>query len=75
MDDNEAIDLLEKQLVALEDAKLDMSMDRQFFYVGEYDLALEGVYVAHKRHPGILDAAEVQALVDDFNMDTSEFDA
>ncbi|MBZ8119892.1 hypothetical protein KUD11_14720 [Roseovarius sp. LXJ103] len=74
MDDKEAIDLLEKQLVALENAKLDMSMDRKFFYVGEYDLTLEGVYVAHKRHPGVLDPAEIQALVEDFNLDTAEFD-
>ncbi len=74
MNDEEAIDLLEKQLVALERAGKIIPGDRQFFYVGEYDLALEGVYVAHKRHPGVLDDAEVRALVDDFGMDTAEFD-
>lgn len=74
MDDKEAIDLLEKQIVTLEKAGIDMSGDRKFFYVGEWDLALEGVYVAYKKHPGILDAAEVMALVEDFRMDTAEFD-
>lgn len=74
MTDEEAIDLLEKQIIALVAAGIDMSMDQQFFRVGEYDLALEGVYVAHKKHPGLLDAQEVRALVDDFGMDTSEFD-
>lgn len=74
MDDKEAIDLLEKQIKILERAGIDMSGDREFFYVGEWDLALEGVYVAHKKHPGVLNADEVLALVDDFGMDTSEFD-
>ena len=74
MDDKEAIDLLEKQIKILERAGIDMSGDREFFYVGEYDLALEGVYVAHKKHRGVLNAQEVQALVDDFGMDTAEFD-
>ncbi len=49
-------------------------MDQQFFWVGEYDLALEGVYVAYKKHPGILDTTEVTALVEDFGIDTAEFD-
>lgn len=74
MDDKEAISLLEKQIMALVAAGVDMSMDQEFFRVGEYDLALEGVYVAYKRHPGVLDAQEVRALVDDFGMDTAEFD-
>jgi len=74
MNDKEAIDLLEKQLDALEKAGKIIPGDREFFYVGEYDLALEGVYVAHKRHPGVLDDMEVRALVDDFGMDTAEFD-
>ncbi len=74
MDDKEAIDLLEKQIKILERAGIDMSGDREFFYVGEWDLALEGVYVAHKKYPGVLNAQEVQALVDDFGMDTAEFD-
>ena len=74
MTDKEAINLLEKQIIALVAAGVDMSMDQEFFRVGEYDLALEGVYVAHNRHPGVLDAQEVRALVDDFGMDTAEFD-
>jgi hypothetical protein len=74
MNDKEAIELLEKQIKALEQAGIDMSGDRTFFYVGEWDLVLEGVYVAHKKHPGVLNAQEVRALVDDFGMDTSEFD-
>lgn len=74
MDDKEAIELLEKQIKALEQAGIDMSGDRTFFYVGECDLALEGVYVANKKHPGVLNAQEVRALVDDFGMDTTEFD-
>jgi len=74
MNDKEAINLLDKQIRALEKAGIEMSGDRTFFYVGEWDLALEGVYVAHKKHPGVLDAQEVQALVDDFGLDTSEFD-
>lgn len=74
MNDKEAIELLEKQIKALEQAGIDMSGDRTFFYVGEWDLALEGVYVAHKKHSGVLNAQEVRALVDDFGMDTSEFD-
>ncbi len=74
MDDKEAVDLLEKQIKTLEQAGIDMSGDREFFYVGEWDLALEGVYVAHMKHPGVLDAREVRALVEDFGMDTSEFD-
>ncbi|MCA3513834.1 MAG: hypothetical protein IOC96_11530 [Rhodobacter sp.] len=74
MTDKEAIKMLEKQIMALVAAGVDMSMDQEFFRVGEYDLALEGVYVAHKRHPGVLDAQEVRALVDDFGMDTAEFD-
>lgn len=74
MEDNEALELLEKQIKALEQAGIDMSGDREFFYVGEWDLALEGVYVAHKKYPGVLNAQEVQALVDDFGMDTAEFD-
>lgn len=74
MDDKEAIDLLEKQINILERAGIDMSGDRTFFYVGEWDLALEGVYVAHKKYPGVLNAQEVQALVDDFGVDTAEFD-
>lgn len=74
MTDEEAIDLLEKQLLALGRAGIDISMGEEFFYVGEWELALEGVYVAHKRNPGILDAGEVQALVEDFGMDMSEFD-
>ena len=74
MTDKEAINLLAKQIIALVAAGVDMSMDQEFFRVGEYDLALEGVYVAHKKHPGVLDAQQVRALVDDFGMDTSEFD-
>lgn len=74
MNDKEAVDLLEKQIKALERAGIDMSGDQTFFRVGEWDLALEGVYVAHKRHPGVLDPTEIQALVDDFDMDTTEFD-
>ena len=74
MDDKEAINLLEKQIIALVAAGIYLSMDQEFFRVGEYDLALEGVYVAHKRNPGVLDAREVQALVEDFGMDTTEFD-
>jgi hypothetical protein len=74
MDDKEAIELLEKQIMALVAAGVDMSMDQEFFRVGEYDLALEGVYVAHKKHLGVLDAKEVRSLVDDFDMDTAEFD-
>ncbi len=74
MTDKEAINLLAKQIIALVAAGVDMSMDQEFFRVGEYDLALEGVYVAHKKHPGVLDAQEVRALVNDFGMDTAEFD-
>ena len=74
MTDKEAINLLEKQIIALVAAGVEMSMDQEFFRVGEYDLALEGVYVAHKKHPGVLDAQEVRALVNDFGMDTAEFD-
>lgn len=74
MTDKEAINLLEKQIIALVAAGVDMTMDQEFFRVGEYDLALEGVYVAHKKHPGVLDAQKVRALVDDFGMDTAEFD-
>ena len=74
MDDKEAIDLVEKKIRTLEQAGIVMSGDRKFFHVGEWDLALEGVYVAHKKHPGVLDARDVQALVEDFGMDTSEFD-
>lgn len=74
MDNKEAIDLLEKQIRTLKEAGVDMSGDRKFFYVGEWDLALEGVYVAHKKHPGVLIAQELRALVEDFGMDTSEFD-
>ena len=74
MTDKEAINLLGKQIMALVAAGVDMSMDQEFFRVGEYDLALEGVYVAHKRHPSVLDAKEVRSLVDDFGMDTTEFD-
>lgn len=74
MEEKEAIDLLERQIEVLEHASIDMSGDRKFFYVGEYDLALEGVYVAHKRHPGVLNDMDVRALVDDFGMDTAEFD-
>lgn len=74
MTDKEAIDLLEKQIIALVAAGVDMSMDQEFFRVGEYDLALEGIYVADRKHPGVLDAKEVRALVDDFGIDTSEFD-
>ena len=74
MTDKEAINLLEKQIMALVAAGVDMSTDQEFFRVGEYDLALEGVYVAHKKHPGVLDAKEVRSLVDDFGMDTTEFD-
>lgn len=51
MDDKEAIGLLEKQIIALVAAGLEMSMDQELFRVGEYDLALEGVYVAHKNIP------------------------
>ena len=40
MDDKEAIDLLEKQIKIFERAGIDMSGDREFFYVGEYDFAL-----------------------------------
>ncbi|MEM7490593.1 MAG: hypothetical protein AAF390_15850 [Pseudomonadota bacterium] len=74
MDDEEAIRLLEKQIAALEGSGIDMSGDREFFYVGEWELALEGVYVAHKKHPGILDDVEVRSLVEDFEIDTAEFD-
>ena len=74
MDDKEAIELLEKQIIALVVAGVDMSMDQEFFRVGEYELALEGVYVAHKKHPDVLNAKEVRALVDDFGLDTAEFD-
>jgi len=74
MTDKEAINLLAKQIIALVAAGVDMSMDQEFFRVGEYDLALEGIYVAHKKHPGVLDAQEVRALVNDFGMDTAEFD-
>jgi len=74
MDDKEAIDLLEKQIKTLEHAGIDISGDRKFFYAGEWDLALEGVYVAHKKHPGVLVDQEVWSLVEDFGMDTSEFD-
>lgn len=73
MEDKETIDLLEKQIRILEQAGIDISGDRNFFYVREYDIALEGVYVTHKKHPGILDGREVKSLVDDFGMDTSEF--
>jgi hypothetical protein len=75
MTDEEAIDLLEKQIAALVAAGVDMRMDEKFFRVGEYDLALEGVYVAHKKYPGLLNAEEVRALVEDFCIDTAEFDA
>ncbi len=74
MDDKETIDLLEKQIKTLEQAGIEISDDRKFFYVGEWDLALEGVYVAHKKHPGVLDPREMRALVEDFGIDTSEFD-
>lgn len=74
MDDKDAIELLEKQIKALEQAGIDMSGDRTFFYVGEWDLALVGVYVAHTKHPSVLKDQEVQALVADFGMDTFEFD-
>ncbi|MCC6143828.1 MAG: hypothetical protein IT368_08475 [Candidatus Hydrogenedentes bacterium] len=64
MDNKEAIDLLEKQIKILEQAGIDMSGDRTFFYVGEYDLALEGVYVANKKYPGVLNAQEVRRVSD-----------
>ena len=72
MDDKEAIDLLEKQIKTLERAGINMSGDREFFYVGEWDLAPEAVHVAHKKHPGVLNAQEVRALVEDFGMDMSK---
>ncbi len=74
MTDKEAIDLLEKQIAALVAAGVEMSIDQEFFRVGEYDLALEGVYVAHKENPSVLVDLEVRALVEDFAMDTAEFD-
>ncbi len=74
MNDKEMTDLLKKQLDSLERAGVDMAGDKQFFYVGEWELALEGVYVANKRHPGVLVPEEVQALVDDFGVDMSELD-
>ena len=74
MTDKEAIDLLEKQIAALVAAGVEMSIDQEFFRVGEYDLALEGVYVAHKKHPNVLNAQDVRTLVEDFGIDTTEFD-
>jgi hypothetical protein len=38
MTDKEAINLLEKQIIALVVAGVDMSMDQEFFRVGEYEL-------------------------------------
>ena len=74
MDDKDAIDLLGKQIKTLESAGIDVSGDREFFYVGGWDPALEGVYVACKKHPGVLDAREIQVLVADFGIEMSEFD-
>jgi hypothetical protein len=74
MSERDMISLLEKQIAALENAGVDMRGDRQFFEVGEFELALEGVYVENRRHPGILLPEEVQTLVEALDMDTSDFD-
>ena len=71
---SETIALLEKQIGTLQAAGINMAGDRKFFYVGEWELALEGVYVAHKKHPNVLNAQDVRTLVEDFGIDTTEFD-
>ena len=74
MNEEEMVDILESQLNLLEEAGIDVSGDQEFFHVGEWLLAFEGVYVANRRHPGVLDGTEVKSLVDYFGVDMSELD-
>ena len=52
----------------------DLSMEKRFFYVGEWLLVFEGIYVANKRHPNVLDPAEIAALKGYFGVDMSDLD-
>jgi hypothetical protein len=74
MTEEDMADILESQLDALEKAGIDMYSEQRCFYVGEWLIAFEGVYVANQRHPGVLDEADVKTLVDYFGVDMSELD-
>lgn len=74
MNDKELIDLLENQLIKLESAGVHTIGDRKFFLAGEWELAIEGVFVASRKHPGLLDQSDVQILTDAFDVDVSELD-
>lgn len=74
MNENEMIELLEKQLQRIKQLNIDMSGDQQFFDVGEWLLAFEGVYVENQKFPGVLDPDDIQALINYFGVDMSELD-
>ena len=74
MTEAEMIRILQRQLELLQSAGFDTAGDRQFFDVGEWLLAFEGVYVGNQRLPGLLDQSEVNALGAYFGEDMSELD-
>jgi hypothetical protein len=74
MNENEMVGLLEKQLQRIKQLDVDVSGDQQFFDVGEWLLAFEGIYVANQRYPDALNQEEIKALVDYFGVDMSELD-
>lgn len=72
MTEAEMIKSLERQMNRLMPTGFDLSMERRFFSVGEWLLVFEGIYVANKQHPNVLDPTEIAALDNYFGVDMSD---
>lgn len=74
MTEDEMVDLLDDFIAQMEDAGMDVDQTDRFADVGEWQLAFEGIYAAHIRHPNQFDKAKLAALVAYFDLAPEELE-
>jgi len=68
------VDMLDDFITPMEEAEMDVDHINRFTDVGEWPLALEGIYAAYTQNPGMFDAVKVDSLVAYFGLDQEDID-
>lgn len=74
MREPEMIDCLERNLAKLRASGFDTALEDEFFFVGEWLMVFEGIFVGNRRYPGLLDPVEVAELDAYFGADMRELE-
>ena len=71
---NNDLDLLWQQLQILKRAGFEVDQSVEFFEHGVGELAFDGVYYFHVRHPGLLKQSDIDYLIPIFGERLSELE-